>query len=335
MAGQPGVSGFGALSPHGQSAYNKRHVEKLLKALTAIRSGDVNKVNEGLRALGGQRTPLLASMRPLMTRAASDITNLGGLSPEVRSALTSFRFPSGMQAGGVGGAENTSAGNAIINALGEWAGGIPQVTQTPEGRQVQLIGGVPAGMSPEEYGRLNVTNQMLQYLDPETRRETQQYLARANPDLFRAYGMNPNAGTPVAPGQFDQAALINQIRAALTGLQAPGITSPAGVTPGQTSATPQSQLNWMRDYLNTAMGGLGGTRAQQQQAQGRLKTLEEEARQGGESLGQYLTLAENITNPLGAGRGPLSGLLGRRRLSGQPQEEFMRQGLTRRNPFLT
>ena len=230
------------------------------------------------------------------------------------------------------------ATRGMLSALKNWTNQLPtwntanQNPQTLDEIGQAQIYGRPDETNQSDFTQQYFTNQMLQYLDPESRRETMSYLARANPTLFRRYEL---AGK-VAPGTpqeaFDPEALKANLLAASSKLDFNTLgQSLPGFLQGE-GASPSSSLGWMRDYLQTAAGGLGGTRAQQQLSAARLKTLEQEAQGKPQELGQFLTLAENMTNPIYRGRSR-GGLIGGRRGT-QPGDAFLRRGLVGRNPGL-
>jgi len=323
--------------PSWQRNFNTRQSGLMNTLMQGILSGDPARINatlnrSELRASGNPMSVGIHEYAPVLRQIAQDYMNFGGVSPQTRAAIQ------GMRPGGGGGfthsgAERESGANAAHRIFSQLARALPQVTSVGGDTQVRMLG-LPPGMNQQDYIQQYLTNQALQYMDPSSRQETQQYLARTNPGMFRAYGMMQ--GGPTAPTQdtVDPAALRANIQNFANSMDFGRLSRE--LTPnlgGASLPAASSSMNWLQDYLRTAMGGMGGTRAQQQFSQARLGTLEREAQAKPQDLGQYLTLAENLTNPV-TRRAPISGLIGGRRAV-QQGSDFMRRGLVRRNPYAT
>lgn len=120
---------------------------------------------------------------------------------------------------------------------------------------------------------------------------------------------------------------------AAPGTEATKFTKEQGV---QASTTYKAAMKWLEEALNTAKGGVGGTRAQQLLAAQHLDTLFREADKdlqtgGYKNLDTYRTLVENLVNPV-VDRAPLSGLFGVVRAYIPRKDEYRRSGYAWRNP---
>lgn len=219
-------------------------------------------------------------------------------------------------------------------------------------------------------GQLNATNMaafvhnmLLPWLDPNSQAEYARWLARQNPAVFGAGGYGPLS--PNAPGQqlatpawnLPWQAYQNRLRDLLS-------TGAAGTsTVGQQRTNPfnfeqmlryyfgtntptetQRQefmrawapVNWLADYVRTALGGMSDSWRQQSRAARanaltRLETLAREA-SGSEILQPYLALGEALVNPVMTGR-RLSGGVGMSRAVSMPFGEAIRGSY--RNPWAT
>jgi len=275
----------------------------------------------------------LSQLRDTLQRIAFDYVNTGGITDETRRMIGGAS-----QYVGEGGGSDLKflATKKMLGALKNWTNQLPSwnaAGQNPKSLEdigIAKIYGKPTGTSQADFMGQYVTNNMLQYLDPETKRETMMYLARANPMLFRRYALAEKVDTGQPQEGFNQDNLRDSLLAAAKSMDFGSLTSNLPQFAKTGMGQSPSSLGWMKDYLNTAAGGMGGTRSQQQQAAARLKTLEAEAAGKPQELGQFLTLAENMTNPIYGGGPPLSGLIGQRR-GIHSGEQFMRRGLVRRN----
>lgn len=325
-------------SPGWQNNFNNQQRQSMQNMFNAITSGNVDQIDNMLRTYtnqpGSKRVQDDMSVgrdaySNVLRQIASDYINLGGVSPETHALIQQQQTQGGYRHS-VG--ERESGERAGFGMFRQLAKALPQVTSTSGEAQVKMLG-IPPGMSPAEYMQLFVTNQMSQQLDPVSRQETQQQLARTNPMLFRAYGMQPmRNAAPV--DQAPTADRLNQLAGSLD-FNAVRAQLPASVQ-GAVGANVQgvgSGLDWMRRYLQTSAQGAGGTRQQQQLAAGQLRNLEQEA-ESNRALGGYRNLAQNLTNPV-LNRSSLSNIIGQGRALGSPSGGFRRRGVTARNPFAT
>lgn len=201
---------------------------------------------------------------------------------------------------------------------------------------------LPESVSPQDYMAAFMANQAIrQMADPWTQAATAEYLARDLPALFPGY-----AGVP-QPGVQQGALSPEQARAAAAALGSMAFSpfdvgAGIGVPPALKEVLGKKEsagevrdiaagLNWLRDYMKTAASGgaPGATRAQKLLATKHLETLGQEA-QGGSGK-RYLTLAENLVNPV-VRRAGLSDPFTKRALN-LPSGTYRRGGVAYRNPW--
>lgn len=205
----------------------------------------------------------------------------------------------------------------------------------------------------QDYFQQFLTNRAIRWMnDPATQATTAQFLARDNPASYGIYSGVPLGPSPSATGASTRqsmsrltpeylSTLISQLRPAKV-LNA--LPSEIGKEFGEKSnqAARQEALasgKWLNEYLKTASlaagtGRKAPTRSQQGYAREHLATLTREA-QDMPSKSKYLTLAENLVNPV-LGRAPQTGILGRARVTAEtPGGDYRRAGVAFRNPFAT
>ncbi|MBU2395715.1 MAG: hypothetical protein KKH70_20465 [Gammaproteobacteria bacterium] len=309
-------------------AKDARFMDKTKKGfdrwLAALYRGDMTKA---IQAKDVERR-----FRPIAQRMAYEYANMGGLSPETKAQIATYQQPRAAK-----GEEHNDALNMFVyphmmNQLRQLGQQIPTVTGTGGERQVQLYMRPPE-VSMADFMRMHATNVATQYQDPTTRAETLSYLSRENPFLFRGYSNVPTAAPPTgSPSMAQQAATIGQAATAMDYdalIKAlPGSTQAELGQTSPSSLEPRSALNWLQNYLRTAAQGFGGTREQQRFAQERLKTMEEEAKSK-QNLANWLTLGQNIVNPVMARGGGETGFGQQRALIQPPGTEFQRRGVRR------
>jgi hypothetical protein len=302
--------------------------EKLKKQfptlLEKLSSGDV----QGAMKFAGGMDRYFA---PLAQRMVYDYGNLGGLSPETKAAIAQFKTPKAAKD-----EDYTDMRNllypVLVSQMRNISQQMPQVTGTGGDKQVQLFMR-PPDVPLEDFMRMHIYNVASQYQDPTTKAETMQYLARENPFLFRGYSNVAQPPTPIeGPGFAAQAAGLTQAAGAIDYdklfAALPGGTQAQLAHSGPSSQEARSAMNWLRNYLTTAAEGMGGTRAQQQFAQGRIKTMEEEAKSRPD-LANWLTLGQNMVNPVMMQSTGESGFGQARALQPPPDASFVRRGVRR------
>lgn len=204
----------------------------------------------------------------------------------------------------------------------------------------------PDTMSLADYMRQQVYNVGLNYLDPTSRAATARYLSTSSPQLYGDYeqtfteGSAPTAATDTAQAMRQAAERTRQAAEAFTlptiaqtfdpnsRVQAIlGSIGGTGLPTGRQDL--EAGLGWMRRYLNEAAGAMGpdSTRQDRLRAQERLQTLEREAQEG--PAAQFMTLAENITNPV-TQTAQLEGIFDRRALQ-RKSGDYKRGGVAYRN----
>ncbi len=336
----PQSNNYQAANADFQTSFNAKQAAFMQNMYNAIISGDVNRIDQQLKNFKNTGDSMgigLGDWEPALRAIASDYINLGGISPETLGMISGKKGIKGDLGTGTKGykhnkAERSSGRQAASRAFQQLARSLPQIQpgEAAGTAPVKMLG-MPAGMSPAEYMNLFVTNKLSQELDPVSRQETQQWLARANPTLFRAYGMRPmQAAAPVeaAPTAERLNALAGQLDFGKLRAQLP-LSVPAAI--GENQQGTGGALDWTRRYLQTAAQGMGGTRGQQQLAAGQLRTLGQEAG-GNPAMQQYQRLAENLVNPV-LKQSSLSNMIGQGRALQQPSGGFRRKGFAGRNPL--
>lgn len=227
------------------------------------------------------------------------------------------------------------------------AGGIPtrKLTQKVIKDWWQRYGKIPDAQVRQQYFGLAAANEALQYMDPTTRAQYMQQLARDMPGVFSGYAgtqlVEPVTGRQTA-GYTGELLGKQRLAEAIQGLSAAKILKQLGQGYGRKDIENYLKseagvpLGFLQEYLQTAYQGYGtgidrATRAQQAQAQARLKELEAMAERD-QRYGSMLNLGRAIVNPA-IGRRPASGLVGTgRATSGMPGP---RRGGIARQPWLT
>jgi hypothetical protein len=208
----------------------------------------------------------------------------------------------------------------------------------------------PKSVSLQDYVQQFLTNKAIQYMvDPSTQVSTAQFLARDNPMQFGGYG-GMGAAKPPPVSQYAQNKTLRQMSPAWfanvihnldpnvikTSLPASVKTDFGKDENMLASKDTDASLRWLNEYLKTAglAAGVGKgapTRSTQQYVREHLGTLTKEAADSPSKAGKFLTLAENLINPVLA-RTPQSGIFGINRAASAPFGS-RRMGEGFRNPF--
>lgn len=322
------------MSPQGQNALNAKQRVLMQNMFDAILSGDPNQINIRLSTFGPQQGPGgmstgLNEYQQLFQQIASDYVNMGGISPETKALIDAQQQSKGWSTSKP---EKQSAAMAGYKTFKDLAKSLPVVTNLPSGgKKVQMLG-IPPGMSQQDYMQLYVTNESLANLDPVTKQQTQEWLARANPMLFRAYGMQAPPATPAGALETGPTAeSLNKVAAGLdfNKLKENLVLQPRVKLAGNVGGT-GSSLAWMKNYLQTAATGIEGTREQQLLAANKLGSLEQEAK--GNNMGQFASLAQSLVNPV-LKKGSFSNMIGQGGALKKYGGGF--KGFTTKNPYLT
>lgn len=259
------------------------------RALQLVNYGRVDLTKEGDLDQFGE-------MKDVLRQVAYDYQNLGGLSPETRQMIGGLNVDQF-----VGDREDQRGTKQqltgqLIRGLQQGTAGLATVAGglDPAKTRVTLAGRDPT-QSMGEYAQAYITNQMLNYLDPNARRAAQESLFRSNPAQFRAYGLLKDETPTTAPQQLDRTAQLGNLTRAVQELD----WNQLGKNLGGTSDTLQetaSPAAWLRNYLTTAQQGLrADSRAGQLQAKSQLDKLTAEAQAN--RMGGYLNLANSLVNP--------------------------------------
>jgi len=216
-------------------------------------------------------------------------------------------------------------------------GGLPQVTGEGEDRVITPFMR-PEGMSLQDFATSSALSRLTQFMDPQSKELTRQYLARENPELYGGYNFITNS--PASAGVQDR---VDPQQLAANLAEAQQVITPEALTGGTYGKTKEELLTsggetfspteWLRNYFNTASQGVGGTRRQQQFAAERLRTLENEAKESPQ-LQNIRTFAEDLINPV-AQRASLSNIIGQKRTLNNRRDEYRRGGVALRNPTAT
>lgn len=277
---------------------------------------------------------------PILSKMKTEYLTLGALTPETRAQ---FNAIASNPASLVDKDENERAekiqslqiffnrSSGALNKLASWD---PR-TADPNA-PVNIL--APSG-KPVDFMRQYVSNMLLPYMDKETAAATRNWLFRVNPETFRRYeAQQYSTPAPIQAGEYDPAALkANLLNVAGTLDWDKFYQTPVGQAlvkqGGQQEVS--SPMAWMKQYLTTAAQGIGGTRAEQRAAAGRLATLKQEIEgqtQVDPNIAQFLTVAENIVNPLLKQQSG-SSLIGQQRAIKKWGQDEFRRGSTYRNPF--
>lgn len=333
---------------HGDAAL-ARAKQEVAAVWQALKSGDRSKIDAVRGAKGSWNLSNGADeYREVFDKIAQDIVNLGGLSPETQ-AMIAARKPAD-----AGAKDVQRISNSISGQLKYLSKTLPTVTNLNGDKRVELTY-KPEGMDFGTFLQRMTANKAIDYQDPTSQQQVKNYLATTNPALFRAYSL-PNAPAQVGPGKSalppspgvtgtpppapgparSPLSLMQQIQGAAKGLSWDAMQRqmPAAVR----NVANDAQLNqamggsaWMQQYLNTAAQGLGGSRAQQSNAQRELANLEAQANSNKGLLG-YLDTVKRIVNPITAAEG--SSLIGNERASKTALGSYRRGGYGIRNAGL-
>lgn len=182
-------------------------------------------------------------------------------------------------------------------------------------------------------------NQMLRYMDPNTKADSMEWLAQQNPGKFAAYA---NTQVPHAPQTRSYSgsniSYIDPSRLAAISNALQGMTLDTQYKPAR---------DYLKQYIDTALEGYGGelgiggvkgqgrtSRAAQEYAMRRLGTLTEQANSN-PALATIATLGRNLVEPVIGVQSPAGGLGQRRAVSGPSGETYRRAGVSARNPWAT
>lgn len=228
------------------------------------------------------------------------------------------------------------------------AGGVPtkKLTQKVIEDWWKRYGQIPDAQVRQQYFELAAVNEALRYMDPTTRAQYMQQLARDMPTVFSGYAGTPLEAPPVGgPREAGYAGELlgrERLQQAIQGLSAGNILKQLGQGYGRSDIENYLKseagvpLGYLQEYLQTAYQGYGtgidrSTRAAQAQAQARLKELEAMAEQD-KRYGSMLRLGQSLVSP-SLTRRPLSGLVGTgRAATGMPGT---RRGGIARQAWLT
>jgi len=203
------------------------------------------------------------------------------------------------------------------------------------------VGDVPANVL---YGTYHLA---MPYLDPETQKSSASWLATQAPKRFGKYmehpwRTSPEASQPQAPGE--SYLTVDRLNKALEALDPRNVFN---TITGRQIASPGAEeraynyfqeqgggapLAWLRAYLQTAADAMPDAQGKLKPrsvrfgALSHLQTLEQEVQQN-QALLPYLTLAQNLVNPLLQGQAPEGGGVGYTRAAPVPKLE--------KNPWLT
>lgn len=294
----------------------------------------------GVTGVGNFSHWVSGKVAPILSKMKTEYLTLGALTPETRAQ---FNAIASNPASLVDRTENerpekiqslqiffNRSGDAL-NKLASWD---PR-TADPNAPVTILA---PSG-KPVDFMRQYVSNMLLPYMDKETAASTRNWLFRANPETFRRYeAQQYNTPAPIQAGEYNPAALKANLQNVAGALDWDKFyQTPVGQAlvkqGGQQEVS--SPMAWMKQYLTTAAQGIGGTRAEQRAAVNRLATLRQEMEgqaQVDPNTAQFLTVAENIVNPILKQQSG-SGLIGQQRAIKKFGQEEFRRGSTYRNPF--
>lgn len=206
----------------------------------------------------------------------------------------------------------------------------------------------PKPVSLQDYAQSYLTNMAMRYmLDPQTQWSTAQFLSRDLPSILGgSYG---GLGAPAAPSMASSASratlakmtpawfgqLISELDPAKIRQSLPSSVT-KDLAKSENLAASQdidASARWLNEYLKTAqlaagVGRAAPTRSTLGYVREHLGTLTREAQDEPLKAGRFLTLAENLVNPV-VGRAPQTGLFGTARAVQPSLGEYRRAGIAR------
>lgn len=306
----------------------ERAIEGVESFWKNIRKGDYE------RAIGVTYN-LPRNYRDIARRVVNDMATLGALQPGTAALIRNV--PAGEGVGHLYHGDNK--GNE--RRVGQWAQkawkgsarGLPAFTgDLGEGGYIKPWMRA-SGMSKEDFVTQSALSSLTRFMDPESQRAAREYLARESPQTFQAYRLAPTPEVTGIAERVDPKVVAQRLAKASAAVDPnelmQGIRDREAKAMGVGSEA-YAPVQWLRDYMQAAQRGLGGTRAQQQFAKERLATLEREAEEAPQ-LQNLRTFAENLVNPV-AQRASLSNILGQRRVVDPRKDEYRRGGFALRNP---